>query len=610
MRALQIAVALTLGVVATARAQQLAAPQQPTERMLILPLMWSAPADSGGAITLSDAIRDRVNALVKSKVQVVTKAKLCEALGQSGFACNGLLDEQQAKQLARFLQVHSYVHGSYVKQGTTLTADVQIFDIGSSGISGRFTATNGNPGTAAALAEIVSQRIATMVRISEPVRDCNDERRKTQFGRARAAANKALQLDSNSTGAWLCIATIFEAQRAPIDSVIRASQNALRGDSCNATAWEKIASGYQQKGDTVKATEAYISQLCSEPHNAQKRLGVAQLLRQMKKPERAVQVLDDGLKLTPGEAQLLEYKLTICTEVSNYRCASDVWVAKFTKDTALGGDTTFLKPAIGAAQQVSDTVAYGIFTAAAVKHFPSKASYIKARAGYFELVGRTDSAIAYYKKALVLEPNDVATSLQIAKMIVEAAVWDTAAANRVPKADTATLNRMRAAFAQKIDSAKPYLKPGLTSSDSSQRIAASVIMLTAGSKLVQQAQAPSHAYPWLDSLLSIIGYQPRTASDTVGPKQQIRINASFWYGISSLPALSKPFNDVRTMKGSSTVKCGAARDLFERVTRTKTALQIGRRIHPPTADQMLGYVTQYERTKPQFQAAFKCKPEL
>jgi len=607
VRALQFAVALTLGVVATARAQQLAAPQQPTERMLILPLMWSAPADSGGAITLSDAIRDRVNALVKSKVQVVTKAKLCEALGQSGFACNGLLDEQQAKQLARFLQVHSYVHGSYVKQGTTLTADVQIFDIGSSGISGRFTATNGNPGTAAALAEIVSQRIATMVRISEPVRDCNDERRKTQFGRARAAANKALQLDSNSTGAWLCIATIFEAQRAPIDSVIRASQNALRGDSCNATAWEKIASGYQQKGDTVKATEAYISQLCSEPHNAQKRLGVAQLLRQMKKPERAVQVLDDGLKLTPGEAQLLEYKLTICTEVSNYRCASDVWVAKFTKDTALGGDTTFLKPAIGAAQQVADTPAVAILTAAAVQHFPRNPSYIKARAGYFELVGRTDSAIAYYKKALVLEPNDVATSLQIAKMIVEAAVWDTAAANRVPKSDTAALNRMRAIFVQKIDSAKPYLRPGLASSDSTQRLAASVIMLTAGSKIAQAGAYPA-AYQWTDSLLSIIGYQPRSATDSLGPKHQVRINASFWYGLSSVLTLNGPYQDMTKAKGAA--RCPQARVVFERLTRTKNALLLGRRIHPPTADQMLGFVAQYEKAKPSVQAAFKCSPPL
>src|SRR5262249_9482372 len=174
---------------------------------------------------------------VKTKVLVVTKVKLCEALGQSGFACNGLLDEQQAKQLARFLQVHSYVHGSYAKSGTNLSANVEVFDIGSSGISGRFSATNGNPGTAAALAEIVAQRIASMVRIGEPVRDCNDERRKGAMARARSAANKALQLDPNSTGAWLCIATIFEAQRAPIDSVIAASKNALKGDSCNATAW-------------------------------------------------------------------------------------------------------------------------------------------------------------------------------------------------------------------------------------------------------------------------------------------------------------------------------------------------------------------------------------
>jgi Tfp pilus assembly protein PilF len=600
-------VALTLGVVVTARAQQLAGPQQPTERMLILPLMWSTPADSAGAIALSDAIRDRLNALVKSKVTIVTKAKLCEALGQSGFACNGLLDEQQAKQLSHFLQVHAYVHGAYTKSGTTLSADVQIFDIGSSGISGRFTATNGNPGTPAALAESVAQRIATMVRLSEPIRDCNDERRKGQFGRARAAANKALQLDPNSTGAWLCVATIYEAQRLPIDSVIAASQRALKGDSCNATAWEKIASGYQQKGDTVRAAEAYISQLCSEPRNAQKRLGVTQLLRQMKKPERAVQVLDEGLKLTPGEVQLLDMKLTICTEISNYRCASDVWVAKFQHDTALGGDTTFLKPAIGAAQQVSDTAALAMFTAAAVKHFPSNASYIKARAGTFELAGRTDSALVYYKKALVLEPNDVATSLQIAKAIVEAAVWDTAAANRVPKSDTAALNRLRAPFVQKIDSAKPYLKPGLASSDSTQRLAASVIMLTAGSKIAQAGAYPA-AYQWTDSLLSVIGYQPRAAADTLGPKHQVRINGSFWYGLSSVLTLNGPYQDMTKAKGAA--RCPQARGVFDRLTRTKNALILGRRIHPPTADQMLGFVAQYEKAKPSVQAAYKCKPSL
>jgi len=33
-------------------------------------------------------------------------------------------------------------------------------------------------------------------------------------------------------------------------------------------------------------------------------------------------------------------------------------------------------------------------------------------------------------------------------------------------------------------------------------------------------------------------------------------------------------------------------------------------VHPPTADQMLGFVRQYEAAKPQVQKAFKCSPPL
>jgi len=605
VRALQFAVALSIGVATATAAQQLAQPQQPTVRLLILPFQ-ALPGDSATSIALSDAVRDRVNSLVKSKVMVVPKAKLCEALAQSGFPCNGLLDDQQAKQLARFLQVHAYMTGTFLKNGTTLGADVEMIDIGSSGIAGRFTATNGNPGTAAALAEVIAQRIATTVRVSEPVRNCNEERKKGQFSRARSEAQKALTLEPNSTGAWLCVATIYEAQRLPADSIIAASERALKGDSLNGTALENIAQRYMQKGDTLKAMEAYIRQLRGEPRNTQKRLGVAQQLRQMKQYQRAVEVLDEGLGTMPGDAQLLDMKLTICTEANNYRCASDVWMAKFEKDSTLQADTTALKPAIGAAQQAMDTAALDKFTAAAYRHFPNNVSYIRARAGAFELMSRTDSAIAYYKKALAREPNDVGTSLQIAKATVDAAVWDTAAANRL-KGDTAALNRLRAAFAQKVDSAKPSLRPGLASSDSTQRLAASVIMLTGGSKLAQAGAYPA-AYTWLDSLLTVIGFTPRTAADTLGPKHQVRINASFWYGLSSVLTLNGPYQAMTKAKGAS--RCPEAHAVFDRLGRTKAALQLGRRVHPPTADQMLGFVAQYERAKPSVQNAFKCRPPL
>jgi hypothetical protein len=167
------------------------------------------------------------------------------------------------------------------------------------------------------------------------------------------------------------------------------------------------------------------------------------------------------------------------------------------------------------------------------------------------------------------------------------------------------LSRKRAAFALKIDSIKPYLRPGLASSDSMQRLAASVIMLTAGSKLAQAANYTA-AYPWLDTLLQVVA--PKSPSDTTGPRQQVRVNASFWYGLSSVLTLQGPYKGMTEAKGAA--RCPAARDVFGRLTRTKSALQMGRRVHPQTVEQMLGYVAQYEKAKPQVQAAFKCSPAI
>jgi len=577
VRAFPVMVGLTIAVAATASAQ-LAAPQQPTERLLVLPFQASA-ADSAGSIALADAVRDRVTALAKSRVLVVPKAKLCEALKASGFPCDGLLDDQQARQLARFLQVHAYVTGDFQKSGGNLTASVRLIDISSSGMAASFTLTNGNPGTALALGEAIAQRLATVIRASEPIRDCNDDRKKGQFGRARADAQKALAADPNSVGAHLCLATVYEAQRLT-DSVLVESQRALKGDSLNGTALENIARIYQQKGDTNRMLDAFIQQLRGEPRNVQKRLGIAQLLRQMKRDSAAVTLLDEGLKVTPGDPQLLDLKLTICNEAGMYRCSDAVFVEKLQHDTVLAADSSFLKAAIGAAQQVSDTQALDKFSAAAVRHFPNNASFIRSRASSFEMRNQPDSALKYLQMAARLEPNDVGTSLQIAKTMIDRAVWDTAG-----QRDTVAVKPRRAVFVARVDSAKVFLRPGLASSDSTQRLAAAVIMLTGGSKLAQ-------------------------AADTLGPKQQVRINASFWYGLSSVLTLAKPYKEMTEIKGSNAVKCTAARAVFDRLERTKSAMLLGRRVHPPTADQMLGFVSQYEKAKPQVQKAWKCSPPL
>lgn len=598
MRQLGLVVALMAGAGGTASAQL--AVSQPTEKLLVLPLA-AATADSATSIVVSDVVRDRIAQLAKYKVLVVTKAKLCEALTASGFPCDGLLDEQQARQLARFLQVQAYVTGTLTRRDATLVANVRVMDIGSSGMAATFTVTNGNPATPQALAEAITQRLHTIIRAGEQARECTQSRQRGQFQRALAAAQKALAIDPTSAGAHLCVATVYEAQRMPVDSIIAASERALRGDPLNSTALENIARGYQQKGDTLKAIDAFVRQLDGDSRNIPRRLGIVQLLRQMKQYQRAVDLLDAGLVVSPTDPQLLELKKQICIEGELWRCALSVLMAQAQHDSSLLRDTTFLRTALGAAQQAADTQALVALARAAVKNYPDNQSFLKALGAAFEQAGMIDSALVVYKRALALLPGgDANLSLLVAKTIVDHAVYDTARARILTATkDSLSLKALQQAFAERVDSARPYLRPALVSSDSAQRLTAAVIMLTGGSKIAQAA-AYDRAYVWLDTLLQIVA--PRSPADTVGPRHQVRLNGSFWFGLSSVLSLSRPYQDMVKSK-----KCDQAKAISDRLVRTRAALLFGERVHPPTVRQMLGFLTQYEQQMPRVKQAFKCR---
>src|SRR5438105_15543155 len=115
-------------------------------------------------------------------------------------------------------------------------------------------------------------------------------------------------IEPNLPAAHICIATAYEAQHMPLDSLLAAYQRAAKGDSLNATAWENIAHRYQQKGDTLKAVDALTHELAGEPQNVQLRLGIAELLRQQKQYARAKAILDDWLVKNPGDQRVVEFR--------------------------------------------------------------------------------------------------------------------------------------------------------------------------------------------------------------------------------------------------------------------------------------------------------------
>jgi len=582
-------------IAASARAQL--ATQQPSIKVLVLPLTVKTPPDSALSIAAMDVAREKLGSMARYKVQVIPKPKLCEALAASDYACNVLLDETQANQLARFLNVNAYTTGALERSGNTPTATIRVRDIGSSGMAALFTVSSGNPGTAAAVGEAIAQRLNTVVRAAEQARDCNEQRSKSQFARALDAARKALAIEPNLPAAHICIATVYEAQHMGVDSQLAAYQRASKGDSLNATAWENIAHLYQQKGDTLKAIDALIHELAGEPQNAQLRLGIAELLRQQKQYTRAKTVLDEWLAKNPGDQRATEFRLRICIEGELWRCVLDGFVETVKNDTSKLADSSVIKPALGAAQQVADTQQLLFFTHAAVRHFPKSAVFWKALGAAFDMKGQKDSSLWAYKQALALDPSDANSALLIAKTIVDATSYDTAHAP--PKADTAALRAYRNAFADKLDSARAYINKAAASPDSNLRITAAVILLNGGSKIAQ-TQAYDRALPWLDQDLQLVA--PRTPADTVGPRQQIRRQASFWYGVSSVGPLFAQYSVMVKSKN-----CGEAKNVNDWIGRAKDALIMGAPVHPPTANAMLQNISKLETIMPQVKKQFKCK---
>jgi hypothetical protein len=130
------------------------------------------------------------------------------------------------------------------------------------------------------------------------------------------------------------------------------------------------------------------------------------------------------------------------------------------------------------------------------------------------------------------------------------------------------------------------------------RLNAVALTLNAGAKLAQ-AQAYSAAYPWLDAALSALATD--TATATAAPRDQLRSTASFWYGVTSVLTSGGAYKGMTDSRS-----CARAKEFFDRIKRTRTALERGRSVHEPTAAQMLRAVAQYEGAMPSVKQAFQC----
>jgi tetratricopeptide (TPR) repeat protein len=390
-------------------------------------------------------------------------------------------------------------------------------------------------------------------------------------------AQRAFELFPNHTAAALCLALIYEVERLPVDSLIAVLRMAAAGDSLNERAWEDLGHRLLEKGDTVGALRASLKQLRADPTDLKLRIGVAAWLIARHEYQDAVPILDEGLASNPGDLQLLGLKERACLEGTMWRCALETLDQEVQIDTALATDSIFYQKVFGAAQSIPDTAAMVRWSGRAVERFPNSVALWRARAAALKAVDERAGAMEAYRRLLGLDSTQVGSALAAAQLLLDSTlVIDTG----VPL-DTARLleaERMLELVARQTTDTITLMNVARMFYNPSAKI--SQLRIKAGLPLAARFLEAALRYDKSGALL---------------------VPANFFLGLAYAFQVFEGLDKLEPSKS-----CELVQLKLDMTLRAKQALTIGRAISAQTADQILPYLTRFERDLPKYKAAWKC----
>ncbi len=549
----------------------------PTERILVLAPVPASDADTAYAVEFANALRDRMTFKYRFRIGVISSENICEALEASGFNCRVPLAPDNAPALARFMQASGYVVGWMHRTNDSIVVRLRMVDNAGSGLAGWERIATAKGTTAANFGNQVSDALDDRVKAAELARECSERRSRGDPKGAAERAERVFQMYPDHPSAAQCLAFVYEVQRQPVDSLVSALRRAVKGDSLNGRAWEELGRRLQGQGDTAGALRAFRNQLRAEPGNGPLRLGVAAGFVTQKDYDQAVEVLDEGLVMNPGDLPMLALKERACLEGSLWRCALETLAQEYQIDTTLARDSIFYQKVFGAAQSVPDTAAMLEWSARGVQAFPNSGALWRARAAALKAADQRTGALEAYDRILALDSSQVSSALAAAQYLLDSSlVIDTG----VPL-DTARLFK-----------AERLLElVGRQTSDTVTSMNLAALFYNPAAKIAQLRIRPG--LPIASRFLErAIQYDLRGS---------LRVPANFFLGLALFFQVTELDQQVRQSKSCELVDVEAAM-----AQKAKTALTVGRSISPQVANQLLPYVDQIEAAIKTYKPAFRC----
>ncbi|HEY7681036.1 MAG TPA: hypothetical protein VH879_00215 [Gemmatimonadales bacterium] len=351
------------------------------------------PQDSAPSVAFGEGLRSRLDKVINGQFRVVTRAEMNDALKQFGYPADAILAQLPLRAFAQSLNARFTVVSS-------MTRDAG----GKYTITSRLSGLNDDAGNVVTVTQAAGQPPAELgakaadgftsaLKVWAEARACIDQS-KTAPDKAAAAAKKALAEVPTHGLANFCLGSLALNRGRKSDSAEAMGyfQAATKGDPLSLAAWTKLGEGYEIAQDTTRTIEALKQMLVIAPTNQTLREVAFKKFLAYGRPEAAEQVADDGLKLDPGNVDLLELRANARAFRENYSGALDDLEQIAGLDSARADSTFYVKYLVFASQK-PDTARLVRWSVMALKKFPQNVTLLKQAIGAYSQVGVGDSLI-------------------------------------------------------------------------------------------------------------------------------------------------------------------------------------------------------------------------
>ncbi len=399
-------------------------------------------SEKGLGVQAADAVRSKLNSDFPYKqVYVIPKEQMTATLEASGFSTTEPLAPHDARALGVILRADEYITGSVEKtpEGYKLDANL-VLQRDNSLVQplGSFTGNNLSNAAGALSKELKEAR-----KQLDAERNCVSLARENKYNEAAAAAKEGIVAFPRSTLARVCLANVLVAQKAPNDQILSVAKEIVAVDPRSRSGLAILSDAYRTADMQDSAVVTLTRLLATDPTNPVLSKQVVEAIAGLANPRIARPVIDDAVKLNPGDPELLRLQWLILMSVKDFKEAFAQGEQLVRLDTSFADTTYFIRTSIAYAndsqpQKAAETAAKGL------AKFPNQPSLVFQQIYSLKSAGQNQQALELLDKAIaanVAVENGSVLRIQLLKDLGREAETVPAIRAAVAKGDTSTLLR-------------------------------------------------------------------------------------------------------------------------------------------------------------------------